>query len=248
MKSVLLLLAIVGAANACRFPPRLWCDSKEIAMQCKVFDQCTESVWREEKLGAPVVSFELYFESDCPYCQLFIADQLYPTFTKVGSIMNLTLVPFGNAEEKMQGDHWEFTCQHGKEECVGNLLETCAIHVMKGDYTRIMPFINCIESSQNYPMKAVKVCAGQHGAPLGEIMQCYNSTEGNLLEHQMAQRTDALKPSHQYVPWVVLNGVHTEKINTEATENLLKLICDTYTGPKPEACSKPEKKKVCERP
>ncbi|KAL8589541.1 hypothetical protein ACOMHN_015927 [Nucella lapillus] len=198
MKSVLLLLAIV-------------------------FNQCTESVWREEKLGAPVVSFELYFESDCPYCQLFIADQLYPTFTKVGSIMNLTLVPFGNAE-------------------------TCAIHVMKGDYTRIMPFINCIESSQNYPMKAVKVCAGQHGAPLGEIMQCYNSTEGNLLEHQMAQRTDALKPSHQYVPWVVLNGVHTEKINTEALENLLNLICDTYTGPKPEACSKPETKKVCERP
>lgn len=252
MKFILLIWAIVaGAAYACRFPPCLWCDNAEIAVQCKVFDQCMESVWRLEKLGheqaAPLVNFDLYYESLCPDCQQFIVSQLYPTFTKVGAIMNLTLVPYGNANEKKQGSLWKFECQHGEQECIGNLLETCAIHVMSGNMVKVMPFINCMESSRHLPMKAAKTCAGKHGVPLDEVLNCYNSTEGNQLEHEMALRTDALRPPHQYVPWVVLNGVHTEKINKEAMENLLKLICETYTGPKPSACVKPEKEKACVR-
>ncbi|XP_076456849.1 gamma-interferon-inducible lysosomal thiol reductase-like [Babylonia areolata] len=246
MKATLLILVAIGAANACRFPPSLWCDSREIALQCKVYDQCKESVWREDLQASPV-DFELYYESLCPDCRQFITQQLYQTFTQVGHIMNLTLVPFGNAQESKQGDRWVFQCQHGKQECVGNLLETCAIHALGGNMDQIMPFIYCVESSQRSPMAAVKTCAGKQGLPLEQILSCYNSSEGNQLEHQMALRTNALNPPHQYVPWVVLNGVHTEKINTEATQNLLKLICDTYTGPKPKACAQTEGKKASMR-
>jgi interferon gamma-inducible protein 30 len=65
---------------------------------------------------------------------------------------------------------------------------------------------------------------------------------GNQLEHEMALRTNALQPPHQYVPWVTLNGVHTERIQTEAQNNLIQLICDTYQGsPKPQGCSQSQK-------
>ncbi|KAK7091127.1 gamma-interferon-inducible lysosomal thiol reductase-like [Littorina saxatilis] len=234
MKTFLLLIAVAGAAGTCRFPPQLWCSSEEIAIQCKVYQQCKESVWTV-KTNAALVEFELYFESLCPDCRNFIKTQLFPTYTKVGSIMNITLVPYGNAREKQSGDRWVFTCQHGEQECIGNLLETCAIHTLKS-IDRIMPFIHCMELSE-YPLQSVQSCSQQLSVPLDPIMFCYNSTVGNTLEHKMAQKTEALNPPHKYVPWVVLNGVHTEKINDEAARDLLKLVCDTYTGTKPSACT-----------
>lgn len=231
---VLVGLSLLLTANACKFPPHLWCSSTEIAIQCKVYDQCKRFVW-SESTQASKVNFELYYESLCPDCKEFITKQLYPTYQAIGSVINITLVPYGNAEEQKRGDHYEFTCQHGKEECVGNLIETCAIYVLKS-FDSYFPFINCMESSSSLPSRSAVTCAQQLSVPLDPIMACANGTQGNQLEHKMAVMTDALVPQHQYVPWVVLNGVHTEKINDEAVSDLLKLICDTYTGPKPSGC------------
>ena len=41
----------------------------------------------------------------------------------VPAIMNLTIVPYGNAH--LDGD--TVTCQHGDDECSGNSWEQCAI-------------------------------------------------------------------------------------------------------------------------
>merc|ERR1712087_377159 len=97
----------------------------------------------------------------------------------------------------------------------------------------------------NKPQEALKQCGEKLSVPVDSILACSNSSLGNNLEHAMAVKTDALKPAHQYVPWIVLNGKHTEKINDEATDNLLKLICNTYTGTKPAACSKTEGRRGC---
>ncbi|PVD31884.1 hypothetical protein C0Q70_07308 [Pomacea canaliculata] len=171
-------------------------------------------------------------------CKDFIEGQLYPTFQKVGNIMNLTLIPYGNAKEQKgpQGEYI-FTCQHGELECIGNTIETCAIYELK-NISIYFPFIHCMELSlRSYnPYEAASVCSNKTGVPVQNILNCANSSLGNTLEHQMALKTDALQPSHEYVPWVTLNGVHTEKINNKAVKNLLKLICETYKGPKPEPC------------
>lgn len=55
-----------------------------------------------------------------------------------------------------------------------------------------------------------------------------NSSLSNQLEHQFAQQTESLQPAHRYVPWVTVNGVHTEKIQNDAQRNLVELICKTY--------------------
>lgn len=189
---------------------------------------------------APKVSLALYFESLCPDCQLFIRKQLYPTYLKVGEIFNLTLVPYGNAEERRSGDKWVFECQHGPKECQGNLIETCAIALLK-NISVSFPFIHCFEentekSEDPQPAAIAEKCAKSLGIDYSPIETCVSGPQGNSLEHQMAMKTNALKPQHQYVPWVTLNGKHTEKLQREAENNLLKLVCKYYTGPKPSAC------------
>jgi len=63
------------------------------------------------------------------------------------------------------------------------------------------------------------------------------NSKGNELQHKMGMLTEALSPAHTYVPWVTVNGVHTEEIQAQAQDNLIKLICDTYSNAaKPVAC------------
>lgn len=47
---------------------------------------------------AKPTSIDLYYETLCPGCRIFIASQLYPTWEKVPQLINITLVPYGNAQ------------------------------------------------------------------------------------------------------------------------------------------------------
>ena len=185
---------------------------------------------------AKPVNITLYFESLCGGCQYFIQHQYYPAFKSIGSIMNVHLVPYGNADETKKGGKWVFTCQHGKEECIGNLIETCAIHFYP-NASVYFPFIHCIETSGKIPRKAAPSCAQKFGLDYSKIESCANGDLGNSLEHKMGLKTEALDPKQTYVPWITLEGVHTEKIQNQAENNLVKLICKTYKGSqKPQAC------------
>ncbi|XP_050389877.1 gamma-interferon-inducible lysosomal thiol reductase [Patella vulgata] len=241
MKCLAVALVLVNfistsVSTKCNFPPELWCSSKEIAELCKVTEQCAVNSWNIKSDG-PLVKFTLYYESLCPDCKRFFAEQLFPAYQAVGKIMNLTIVPYGNAEETKDGDLWKYNCQHGPNECVGNLIDTCAIYYMTQPI--YFPYIHCMEKSSLDPITAAKKCGPIYSAPVDRILECANSSFGNRLEHEMAVKTDALQPQHQYVPWVTLNGVHTEKLEKEAEADLIKLICQTYQGSvKPAACKK----------
>jgi interferon gamma-inducible protein 30 len=185
---------------------------------------------------ADPVDITLYYESLCPGCRYFINHQYYRAFKSIGNIMNVGLVPYGNAEEKTKAGKWVFSCQHGKEECIGNLIETCAIHFYPNT-SNFFPFIHCIESSSKIPRVVAPSCAQKFKLNYSKIESCANGDLGNSLEHEMALKTEALKPDHTYVPWITLNGVHTEEIENKAESDLVKLVCNTYKGsPKPQAC------------
>ena len=42
------------------------------------------------------------------------------------------------------------------------------------------------------------------------VKSCAGGSLGNKLEHEMAVKTDNLKPPHEYVPWITLNGVNPD--------------------------------------
>ena len=65
-------------------------------LKFQVYSQCKETAWKVNP-QAPLVEFELYYESLCPDCRQFITEQLISTYRKVADIMNITLVPYGNA-------------------------------------------------------------------------------------------------------------------------------------------------------
>lgn len=233
--SIVVLLIIPSVVLGCGFHPNLWCSSPEISEQCGVQKQCM--LWQSEQKAAdaPLVRYELYFESLCPGCRQLLTTELYPAWQKVKSIVNVTLVPYGNAKELEVAGKWQYTCQHGPQECVGNLVETCALSILPFD--KAFPFIYCLET--NNPATAGSQCAKELGllSEYPSIQNCSEGAMGNALEHSMALKTDALNPSHEYVPWVVLNGAHTNAIQNQAESDSLGLICQAYTGVKPAACT-----------
>ena len=91
-----------------------------------------------------------------------------------------------------------------------------------------MPFVHCMESTDGAVKDVATKCASDLQINLSDTWSCTTSKLGNILQHQNAVLTENLKPQHQYVPWVTLNGVHTETIEQEAEKDLVKLICQTY--------------------
>jgi len=65
-------------------------------------------------------------QSLCPGCRSFVINQLFPVYNKLKDtgIMSLCTYPYGNAHYSVdpQTHEIKFKCQHGDEECRGNIL------------------------------------------------------------------------------------------------------------------------------
>lgn len=235
LKVFLSLLAVLSQSHArfvfsCKYPPSQWCDSKEIAAECGVLEQCMNA-FNVTKPNDGAVNVSLYYESLCPGCRQFLVLQLVPTLILLQDIMNVELVPFGNAKETPEH---KFVCQHGDDECLGNMIEACTLD--KFGIGAILP-IFCMESSTDV-LKAAQPCLEvyQPGEAWDSVMKCVKGDQGYKLMHENAVKTGALKPPHEYVPWITINGEHTDALQDKAMNSLFSLVCSLYKGEKPAAC------------
>lgn len=64
-----------------------------------MLEQCGK--FNTTKASANPVNVSLYYESLCPGCRQFLVTQLVPTFILLQGIMNIELVPYGNAQVQM---------------------------------------------------------------------------------------------------------------------------------------------------
>jgi len=178
----------------------------------------------------------IYVESLCPGCQDWITGAM-ATAMKATGLMDITdihFVPFGNAKENADGT---FTCQHGPNECKGNMIEACAIELYPLQ-ARHWPFLVCLENGT--PHNDGPKCATSTQLNWDNINGCYNNkTLSYNLMHKWALETKNLSPPHQYTPWITLNG----KPLYEDFEGMTTKICAAYTGPKPAGCGR-----TCMRP
>jgi len=190
-------------------------------------------------------------ESYCPGCESYTTTEVAPALAAVGEIMDFMVWPYGNANEKQNADGtWTYTCQHGVNECIGNMWEACAIeynNVTLNDAHKTpkwFSFFNCMEASNQAGVQSVaQSCASKGGLDWSVINTCAGSNpavgtaaDGNPIMHQIALKTNSLIPPHQWTPWVVING--TPLTESQLDLSLIKLVCQAYTGTPPAGCGK----------
>jgi len=129
----------------------------------------------------------------------------------------------------------EILCQHGPNECMGNLIEGCVKDLNPTDY---WPFVACYEEPPNpsrtdptYPTKMLAKCAAETGINGEAVTACISDPAKALaISTTNAKQTAALIPAHEGTPWVLINGRPFQG------QSLLKAVCAAYTGPKPAGC------------
>lgn len=196
------------------------------------------------KTANHAINVDVFYESRCPFSLAFLNTTLRNTWDDVAlrQRMNLRLHPFGNGhivpEEQISvGYHyWRpgaqyplITCQHGQSECLGNLIQACAMEILD-DADQKVQFVMCMA---HYGTRAgVELssynCAQKLGIELAPIKACTKSSRGHALMLQIGKLTQDTGVKH--VPWVMVNGQHT--LNDTLTEP----ICRLANHPKSEAC------------
>ena len=90
------------------------------------------------------VSIKIYYESLCPYSRQYIIDQLYPTYNSdLGKYLAVELFPIALHYTPDGDGGWNFECQHGNNECIGNQYQVCLIEQIQEKSVQIAA-LNCI--------------------------------------------------------------------------------------------------------
>ncbi|KAF5821679.1 putative gamma interferon inducible lysosomal thiol reductase GILT [Helianthus annuus] len=179
---------------------------------------------------AQKVKLALYYEALCDASAIFLNFHLSKIFDNgLIDIVDLKLSPYGNAK---LGSNGTILCQHGEWECRLNTVEACAINAWPvGDHFR---FIYCVESlSLHDKYSEWETCFQKLKLDPKDVTGCVTSGLGHKLELQYADEISALKPPHEYVPWVVVDGQPLK----ENTRYFMRYVCNAYKGSKvPQAC------------
>jgi len=176
--------------------------------------------------AADPVDVLVLVESLCPGCEQFIRTILTDAYFQLGPlVINLTVIPFGNAKV-VDPDTHEVKCQHGLGECDGNVYELCAIHLYPQP-EQYLPFLECLthklnpgyDNSTIHPC-AFKGCATEHHLSWPAIEACHKNDYWPMLQ-DAAEKT----PAHDYVPWIVVEEEHVEM-----TEDMdfVTVICEAF--------------------
>ena len=166
----------------------------------------------------------------------------------VPSIVDFSILPYGNAEPSSSGSGWD--CQHGENECIGNMYLACAQEHFSSrvdDVPAWYPFYDCMEASEYnkdrylaYNTSAAIECAA--GIDWSVIEECAGPSpslgsddDGSVLMNSIMLNT----PNHTYVPWVVVNGdTVPDDGSGYPSGDLTSLVCAAYAGKDvPDACS-----------
>ena len=181
------------------------------------------------------VNLDVYLESLCPDSRKFVIKHLWPVYQQLEDRINLRMVPYGNARVTGEPGSYKFNCQHGPDECYGNIAQTCAIEIMNNT-KESLKFVFCAFHYQTQ-QGVIDKCVESEELR-SKIKFCTDGPLGNNLEYKMAKLTNALKPRHTFIPWITVNGEGSRDINNQANKDLLHLVCKQLKVDVPAVCAR----------
>merc|ERR1711890_157416 len=146
----------------------------------------------------PTVDITVYYEALCDDSQNFINTQLFPAYEHFGSDLNIALKPFGKAQWTEHGDSWQFTCQHGPNECYGNKVQACLLDQFPSASDHV-PLVNCLMRTHTTPRPSLEACMQEIGCDCipDFVLECAAgdeaATSSMILEWR---RMVSILPSH----------------------------------------------------
>ncbi|KAI2808444.1 hypothetical protein RDWZM_005724 [Blomia tropicalis] len=175
----------------------------------------------------PTIS--LYYEALCPYCRQFFVEQLAPAYDQLKDYFIIELVPFGNVQVRQDWNgNYVYQCQHGEAECYGNVVQSCAIKLF--NYDQWFAFTRCMMQPRDYQYTThyAQQCAQQLKLDWNSLSSCANGPDGSELMKKNWSKTYYLNPRKGGVPWILVNGQHTDYLQNNAQSDLIGFLCDDY--------------------
>jgi len=197
---------------------------------------------------AKTITINLYYETKCPDCIEFINGTLEPLWRNkdIRPHLNITMNPYGNAmsiplksvsegykfwhpDSTKDGFEYVHICQHGTDECLGNLIQACAISMVEKE--KYMELVFCMAQKPDWSIeKASYECMDKFDIDHDHVKACVGSPQGNKMFADLGNQTGSV-PGRQGTPWVMINGA-----NLGNTTDLLRGVCTAIGDSGPKSC------------
>ncbi|XP_018322360.1 GILT-like protein 1 isoform X2 [Agrilus planipennis] len=185
--------------------------------------------------GLNKLNVDILYEALCPDSLRFVRNQLHPSWKELEPYINIHFVPFGKSQSINDGE--SFQCQHGPGECNRNKIMSCALQGIPDQSTQV-EYVKCAMVSffqENDPLGFAERCATEAGLQWSEIMTCYNSNIGTMLQLQAERETQAIKP--KFVPTILYNKTFDQVLQNDSIRNFKQVACSLVSQTHPNACS-----------
>jgi interferon gamma-inducible protein 30 len=200
---------------------------QEVGPSSTVFDtgEATAQQLRrvDDASKAVSVQVQISIESLCIDSKKYMLEQVIPVFSSpLSTIMDLEIIVYGNAQ--LNTATQTVTCQHGAAECDANIYEQCAIDNFVYP-ARYLPFLGCLfetlpmgHADVPYDVSYFAQCARTAALDFSTLAKCHTH-DAWAMQVQSSVKT----PSHDHVPWLVVDGVHVSDEND--TASLANIVC-----------------------
>lgn len=159
----------------------------------------------------PKYIFVTYIESLCRFSAKFINEQLVPNYDSIKDFVTVLMYSCGKMDiTTMRDGSVETNCQHGDQECRGNKLQNCAMHIIKEEADRVS-FIGCtMENVSKYVENITYAdCCERVGISNDELEACADGPLGDaLLQKCIDDSADYFAESNKVPVCVWGNSTH----------------------------------------
>ena len=183
----------------------------------------------KEKPFFPRVKVELFLESLCPDTHNFVRGPLSKIVHDpfLLEVIDLQIFVFGKGS-LVSVEPQQFQCQHGPNECYGNMVENCVVKYTSPEDT--VDILTCLYTKRKFDEHAISLCTKglDDGTRIKDSIVLCTQGEGKHLLFKAFERT----PRLSYVPSMRINKGPV----IPADFNLKNYICSEYKGEKPGTC------------